>query len=212
MQYETDELLVHLCRAQQLSQSITQAFDRRKAVPADNRIPQAAFIQGLQERVRGFVAALPPHIKTDRTYLSLAHSRYHHHHPLLTYPPPRAGSLEGHFFVAEIMIYENSVEELCQRPFHHRPGEQTGGPSAPMAPPSGELDGERVRILWESVRLVDGFMTKRYNRAIDDYPRYVCLTSFDLTYVFLTMLKLSTMQVPGLDLARVREELHVQGR
>lgn len=109
------------------------------------------------------------------------------------------------------MIYENSVEELCQRCFLGRPGEQAGGPSAPISPQMGESDGERVRILWESVRLVDGFMTKRYNRAIEDYPRYVCLTSFDLTYVFLTMLKLSTMQVPGLDLARVREELHIQG-
>ncbi|KAH6636618.1 hypothetical protein F5144DRAFT_187219 [Chaetomium tenue] len=200
MEYPTDELVVHLCRAQQLSQSITLAFDRRKAVPSHNRIPQTAFIQGLQERVRGFVAALPPHIKTNR-------------------------SLEGHLLVAEVMIYENSVFELChhnhhphQRPlFPHQPGEPVvSGPTAPTLSPQmggggsgGGGDAERLRILWECIRLVDAFMTKRYNREIDDYPRYVCLTSFDLTYVFLTMLKLSTMQVPGLDLARVREELHI---
>ncbi|KAH6850201.1 hypothetical protein B0I37DRAFT_352715 [Chaetomium sp. MPI-CAGE-AT-0009] len=181
MEYPTDELLVHLCRAQQLSQSITQAFERRKAVPSENRIPQAAFIQSLQERVRGFLPALSPHIKTNP-------------------------SLEGHFFVAEIMIYEGSLEELCHAPF---PSSRPGEPGTTTDHLMPEADAERVRILWECVRLVDAFMTKRYARAIEDYPRMVCLTSLDLTYVFLTMLKLSTMQVPGLDLARVREELHV---
>jgi hypothetical protein len=66
-EYPTDELVVHLVRAQQLSQSISQGFARRKAGQSESQVPQAAFVQVLQNRIRGFAAALPPHIKADRT-------------------------------------------------------------------------------------------------------------------------------------------------
>ncbi len=69
MEYPTDELVLHLVRAQQLSQSISQGFARRKALPNENQIPQANFIQGLRERIRTFAGALPPHIRANRTPL-----------------------------------------------------------------------------------------------------------------------------------------------
>jgi hypothetical protein len=66
MEYPTDELVVHLVRAQQLAQGISQGFARRKVVPDDNRLPQAAFIQSLRERIQTFAAALPAHIRANR--------------------------------------------------------------------------------------------------------------------------------------------------
>lgn len=66
MEYPTDELVVHLVRAQQLSQSVSQGFARRKAGYVESQMSQAAFIQGLQDRIQGFAAALPPHIRTNR--------------------------------------------------------------------------------------------------------------------------------------------------
>ncbi len=65
-EHPTDELVVHLVRAQQLSQSISQGFARRKAGQNESQVPQAAFVQVLQGRVQAFVAALPPHIRADR--------------------------------------------------------------------------------------------------------------------------------------------------
>jgi hypothetical protein len=65
MEYPTDELVVHLVRAQQLSQSISQACARRKAMPNENQIPQTTFVRGLLEHIRGFAATLPPHLRTN---------------------------------------------------------------------------------------------------------------------------------------------------
>ncbi|KAK4044033.1 hypothetical protein C8A01DRAFT_12582 [Parachaetomium inaequale] len=181
MEYPTDELVVHLVRAQQLLQSISQGFARRKAVPNENRVPQAAFIQSMQERIRGFAAALPPHIRADP-------------------------SLSGHFLVAEILVYENSLEELSHCPLA---GPSGGEPTsmAALSAPVSEADAGRVSMLWECARAVHTFMSQRFSNEAQDFPRYICPTSLDLTYVFITMLKLVTLQVPGWDLARVREEL-----
>jgi hypothetical protein len=66
MEYPTDELVVHLVRAQQLAQGISQGFARRKVVPDDNRLPQAAFIQSLRERIQTFAAPLPALIRANR--------------------------------------------------------------------------------------------------------------------------------------------------
>ncbi|KAK4157889.1 hypothetical protein C8A00DRAFT_11257 [Chaetomidium leptoderma] len=172
-EYPTDELVVHLVRAQQLCQSISQGFAQRKAVPEEKRLPQATFVQGLQERIQAFAAPLPPHIRT--------------------YP-----SLVGHLRVAEIFIYENSLEELSHCTFASRLGGQGSMEKA---------DPGRVKMLWACTRVVNTFMTDRFGPEMGEYPRFVCMSSFDLTYVFLTMLKLVTLQVPGWDLAMVREEL-----
>ena len=72
--------------------------------------------------------------------------------------------------------------------------------------------GTHVEMLWASARIVHSFLTNRLAGGITDYPRFIRLSSFDLTYVFLTLLKLVTLQAPGWDLAQVREELHFDGR
>jgi hypothetical protein len=71
MEYPTDELAVHLVRTQQLSQSISLALARRKALPSEKQTPHHSFVQNLQERIRAFAAALPPHIRANRTSSNL---------------------------------------------------------------------------------------------------------------------------------------------
>ncbi len=106
--------------------------------------------------------------------------------------------------MAEILIYENSVDELhaaC------RSG-STGAAPAPMK----ETAPEHIEMLWASARVVHSFLTNRLSSGNCDYPRFIRLSSFDLTYVFLTLLKLVTLKAPGWDLARVREELRFDGK
>ena len=123
--------------------------------------------------------------------------------------------MAGHFLVAEILVYENCLEEeLSHCPFACPLGPLGGErPSmTAMSAPVSEADAGRVSILWDCARVVHTFMSQRFANEAQDYPRYICPTSLDLTYVFLTMLKLVTLQVPGWDLARVREELQFDGR
>ncbi|KAH6624905.1 hypothetical protein B0J18DRAFT_194851 [Chaetomium sp. MPI-SDFR-AT-0129] len=206
MEHPTDELVVHLVRAQRLLQSISQGFARRKAMLKESRVPQTAFVAALKERVRGFAAALPAHVKGNV-------------------------SLEGHFLVAEILIYENSLEELShcpmrcfqpqspQQPRQQDPNTNRLGrinPSSPatsLSPPStDEQNANRVQMLWDCARVVEAFMSRRFAHETGDFPRFISLTSLDLTYVFLTMLKLATLQVPGWDLEEVRRELRLYER
>ncbi|KAK3906352.1 protein priB [Staphylotrichum tortipilum] len=179
MEYPTDELVVHLVRAQQLSQSISQGFARRKAIPNENQIPQGNFIQGLRERIRTFAAALPSHIRANP-------------------------SLAGHLQVAEILVYENSMDDFFNSSFTSG---KDGSVAGIATPPIGEDHAACVEMLCEGARVVHAFMTSRFAHDIGEYPRFIRLASFDLTYVFLTMLKLVTLQAPGWDLARVRQEL-----
>jgi hypothetical protein len=208
-EYPTDELVVHLVRAQQLLQSISQGFARRKAVSNENRVPQAAFIQSLQERIRGFAAALPPHIRADSTSFLLV--LWSMNEPPRTDMLP-AASLAGHFLVAEILVYENCLEEeLSHCPFAvPSAGEPIS--MAAMSAPASEVDAGRVSLLWDCARVVHTFMSQRFSGEAQDFPRYICPTSLDMTYVFLTMLKLVTLQIPGWDLPRVREELRFDGK
>ncbi|KAL2188749.1 hypothetical protein L209DRAFT_680633 [Thermothelomyces heterothallicus CBS 203.75] len=183
MEYPTDELVVHLVRAQKLLQGISQGFAQRKAAPNEKRVPQVHFIHGLRERIRGVASALPPHIRANPT-------------------------LRGHFLVAEILIYENSLEELYHCPFLRQSREAGPIPFSP-ARTTGDVS-ERVAMLWECAHLVHAFLENRLpDEKTNKFPRVVCPTSPDLTYVFLTMIKLATVQVPGWDLARARKEMQV---
>jgi hypothetical protein len=74
-----------------------------------------------------------------------------------------------------------------------------------------ETDLDRVEMLWQGARVVRTFMAGRFAHEIGDYPRFVCLASFDMTYAFLSMLKLVTVLVPGWVLARARAELRFEG-
>ena len=47
----------------------------------------------------------------------------------------------------------------------------------------------------------------RFEIPMVDRPRQTCLSSFDYTYAMLTSLRLSTLALPGWDLALVRREL-----
>ncbi|KAK4106558.1 hypothetical protein N658DRAFT_415141 [Parathielavia hyrcaniae] len=186
MECPTDELVVHLVRTQQLSQSISQAFAKRKAVPDDNQSSPRALVQNLRERIQAFAAALPPHIRADP-------------------------SLAGHLRVAEILVCENSLEELSQ--CHWRFGRPSSFGRDPMtvltASPAAvdEADPSRLELLWECARLVASYLNNRFRGEVSDYPRFACVSSMDLTYVLLTMLRLVTLQVPGWDLAAVAKEL-----
>ncbi|GAB1320540.1 Transcription factor domain-containing protein [Madurella fahalii] len=180
MEYPTDELLVHLVRAQQLSQSISQGHARRNATPRENQVPEAAFVQGLRDRIRAFAVGLPPHIRVNP-------------------------SIIGHLQVAELILYENILPELSWCPLSVLSGGQQS--AAPTPGSTADPDPEHLELLWTCVRAVRAYMTNRFANEIGDYPRYMCMSSFDLTYVFLTMLKLASLQVPGWDLARARDEL-----
>ena len=106
--------------------------------------------------------------------------------------------------MAEILIYENSVDELhaaCR-----------SGSTGAVPTPMKETAPEHIEMLWASARVVHSFLTNRLSSGNCDYPRFIRLSSFDLTYVFLTLLKLVTLKAPGWDLARVREELRFDGR
>jgi hypothetical protein len=119
-------------------------------------------------------------------------------------------SLAGHFLVAEILVYDNTLEELAHCPFGKPPcGRNSIGASAMSVE---EANPERLELLWECARVVLTFMSSRFVEEIGDYPRFVCASSFDLTYVFLTMLKLVTLKVPGWDSAVVAKELRFNGR
>ncbi len=122
-------------------------------------------------------------------------------------------SLAGHLQVAEILIYENSMDDFFNSSFTSRSGGKDGAMAGIPTPPiGGEDHAACVEMLCEGARVVHAFMTSRFSHDIGEYPRFIRLSSFDLTYVFLTMLKMVTLQAPGWDLARVRQELRFDGR
>lgn len=71
MEYPTDELVVHLVRAEQLVQSMSQASLRRNMMPKESRMSQATFIQGVRDRIQAFAATLPPQVKANRKFSSV---------------------------------------------------------------------------------------------------------------------------------------------
>ncbi|KAL2164506.1 hypothetical protein VTH06DRAFT_3722 [Thermothelomyces fergusii] len=183
MEYPSDELVVYLVRAQQLLQGVSQGFAQRKTAPNEKRVPQVRLIHSLRERIRAVSSALPPHIRTNPT-------------------------IRGHFLVAEILVYENSLEELYHCPFLRQSAEPVSAPLS--AARMTEDTSERVSMLWECAQLVHAFLENRLpDEEIIDFPRVVCPTAPDLTYVILTMIKLATVRMPGWDLARARKEMQI---
>jgi hypothetical protein len=75
-----------------------------------------------------------------------------------------------------------------------------------------DLDPERLEWLWACVRALHAFMANRFAHEMGEYPRFVCLSSFDVTYVILMMLKLVALRIPGWDAGRARQELRFDGR
>lgn len=86
MEYPTDELVVHLVRAQQLLQGISQGFAQRKTAPSEKRVPYVRLIHGLRERIRRAASALPAHIMANRAY--------YHPFPKLSFLALKKGPLQ----------------------------------------------------------------------------------------------------------------------
>ncbi|KAK4456185.1 hypothetical protein QBC34DRAFT_287132 [Podospora aff. communis PSN243] len=98
-------------------------------------------------------------------------------------------SLKGHIHVAEILLYEIALQSVPQ--FNH-----------------SYTPSYRLHLLSRCLQATKAFLTNRFAREIGEYPRYICVSSFDFVYAFLTMLKLITVRgAPGWDLARARQEL-----
>jgi len=68
----------------------------------------------------------------------------------------------------------------------------------------------RLVLLRACLKATKAFLTNRFARKIGDFPRYICVSSFDFVYSFLTALKLITVQLPGWDLNQVRQDLEFE--
>ncbi|KAI7778152.1 hypothetical protein LA080_002578 [Diaporthe eres] len=66
---------------------------------------------------------------------------------------------------------------------------------------------ERLELLWECLKATRSMLEARFEVPMVDRPRQTCLSSFDYTYAMLMSLRLSTLALPGWDLALVRREL-----
>ncbi|KAK4188676.1 protein priB [Podospora australis] len=106
-------------------------------------------------------------------------------------------AIKGHIQVAELLLYQSSFHEPETS---HWSSQES--PVVPMSPTE-----ERLQMLWDCARVVREFLAARFEYKMTDYPRFVCMSSFPFTFVFLTLLKLMTLRLPGWDLKTVREEL-----
>ncbi|KAK3375304.1 hypothetical protein B0H63DRAFT_275190 [Podospora didyma] len=93
-------------------------------------------------------------------------------------------SLIGHMYAAEILLYEISLKDM-----------------------PGVSDMERLELLWLCVHSTNAFLTNRFAEEVHEHPRFICMSSFDFIYAFITALKLITLKTPGWDLPRVRQAL-----
>lgn len=161
MEYPTDELLVWFVRAQQLSQSIslTLSFRANASLQQPADVPMSLIIKSFKQQLQAFKSTLPPQLKSN-------------------------GSLVGHQYVAEILLYEISLQENC---------------GLPMA--------DRLEFLWACLTACKAFFTSKYAEPVSEEPRFSCMCSFDFIYAFLTALKLVTLVIPGWDVRIVKEEL-----
>lgn len=66
---------------------------------------------------------------------------------------------------------------------------------------------DRLELLWACTYAIKDLMRNRFQDHITDQPRFLCLSSFDFMFAFLTALKLITLQATGWDGRHVRAEL-----
>ncbi|KAK0646039.1 hypothetical protein B0T16DRAFT_151968 [Cercophora newfieldiana] len=100
-------------------------------------------------------------------------------------------SLIGHIHVAEILLYEIGLQD---------------GPQFPLA--HAYTPSYRTHLLSSCLQATKAFLNNRFSREIGEFPRYICVSSFDFVYAFLTALKLITVRTaPGWDLAQARQEM-----
>ncbi|KAK5664177.1 hypothetical protein OQA88_393 [Cercophora sp. LCS_1] len=99
-------------------------------------------------------------------------------------------SLIGHTYIAEILIYEIGLQGDAQFP------------ASPLFSSS-----YRLILLTSCLRATKCFLENRFAADIGEYPRFICMSTFDFIFSFLTALKLITLRLPGWDLNDVRQEL-----
>ncbi|KAL1837031.1 hypothetical protein VTJ49DRAFT_4342 [Mycothermus thermophilus] len=234
-EHPTDELLVHLVRAQQLSQSIAQVFGRLKAgttpTPGtgsesrrqqqqeqQQQQPSPALTKSLLDRVRTFASTLPPHIRTNVSHLQVAEMFVYENSLEDIFRSSRYPGMSGQSSQQQLLSMTATTRRtsptLTPLPTPGTTTPQSGGgggasgsgaATGTAARPSDSditVDSERITMLWHCVRLVSSFMAARFSSDVEDYPCLTCLSSFHITYVFVMMLRLATLQVPGWDLAR----------
>ncbi|KAK4177060.1 hypothetical protein QBC36DRAFT_140065 [Triangularia setosa] len=198
----TDELVVHLVRVQRVSQHISMSLANWYKKPTKDRRPWNQVVENLRQFLHGERKKVPKHIMEN-------------------------SSMKGHFIVAELLIYEgflktsgslggssvtsSSLPEDEDPNFKTSPSGGLGNdtPSShssnnrtsSIIPPQDRLD-----TLWKCVRLVKEYMHARTSSDQSDYPRFISMSSFDLTYVFVRMLKLMALSLPGWDVRVVRRE------
>lgn len=96
-EYETDEFLVRLVRAQQLAQtiSLTLAFRANAALRQTSSLPMSLIIKSLHQQLTTFRDSVPPHLKSNP-------------------------SLVSHQHVAEMLLYEIGLQETIALPVSDR--------------------------------------------------------------------------------------------
>ena len=104
---------------------------------------------------------------------------------------PLAAPLIAHAQVAEILLYEIGMQEsLCER---------------------GKLSYiDRIELLWSLFNTCKAFLALRLQSTPHFEPRFLCISSYDFMYGFITCLKLTNLNdVPGWDLGHVRRDLRL---
>jgi hypothetical protein len=79
------------------------------------------------------------------------------------------------------------------------------GPQYPLA--HAYTHEYRIRLLSLCVQATKAFFENRFASPVGEFPRYICVSSFDFLLAFLAALKLITLRAPGWDLVRAREDL-----
>lgn len=99
---------------------------------------------------------------------------------------PKPAAIKTQLHIAEILLYEVGIHDDL---------------SAALS------TTERLELLWDCLKATRSMLEARFEVPMVDRPRQTCLSSFDYTYAMLTSLRLSTLALPGWDLALVRREL-----
>jgi hypothetical protein len=185
MEYPTDEFIAYLIRTQQLSQSISMTLAFR-----NTSLPLSMIIKSFQEKIAQLRASVPESVlrKHGQSQGSRSHlpSRRSKTTVPLTSHTPKPAAIKTQLHIAEILLYEVGIQE---------------DPSASLP------TTERLELLWECLKSTRAMLEARFEIPMVERPRQTCLSSFDYTYAMLTSLRLSTLALPGWDLALVRREL-----
>ncbi|CAK7207258.1 hypothetical protein SEUCBS139899_010068 [Sporothrix eucalyptigena] len=172
-----------------------QVLERQMEYPSDRYLLQLVRVQQLSQSV-----SLAYSLRADgmQMGMSLRHMMQNLRNQIEAFKAqmPEAYqndiNLVGHLHTAEILLYEAGLQEASSHP---------GVKDEPMSA------SDRLELLSACTYAIKDLMRNRFQDHISDQPRFLCLSSFDFMYAFLTALKLMTLQAPGWDGRSVRTEL-----